>query len=227
MIPSLIVVVFTFFLASCESFSLTPKNTGHLKGNIRTKSWLLSTSSNVENAFDSYSISDPLQQLAYRDTEVGTGEVIEKGKVVTVAYEGRLMSNGFKFDFGKGYAFRFGEGRVIPGWEVGLVVRNLACSNMIWITLSHRKLGCSLARTKQGMRVGGKRTLRIPPSLAYGDRGAKDKIPPGAHLEFDCELKSMASNPIEELVAQFNMQPERITTFILLVILLAASGSFP
>jgi FKBP-type peptidyl-prolyl cis-trans isomerase len=63
--------------------------------------------------------------LAYRDIEIGTGDVIEKGKVVTVAYEGRLMSNGYKFDFGKGYAFRFGEGRVIPGWEVGLVVRTM------------------------------------------------------------------------------------------------------
>ncbi len=89
---------------------------------------LSSTSSNpiqettVEDAFASYSISNPLQQLAYRDTVVGDGDTIERGKVVTVAYEGRLMSNGYKFDFGTGYAFRFGEGNVIPGWEVGLVV---------------------------------------------------------------------------------------------------------
>ena len=77
------------------------------------------------------------------------------------------------------------------------------------------------------MRVGGKRILRIPPSLAYGDRGAKDVIPPGAHLEFDCEVKSIANNPLEEMVAQFNMQPERITTFVLLLILLAVSGTLP
>jgi FKBP-type peptidyl-prolyl cis-trans isomerase len=85
---------------------------------------MYSTTSALEevDAFNSYSIDNPLQQLAYRDTVIGTGDVIEKGKVAIVAYEGRLMSNGYKFDFGTGYAFRFGEGRVIPGWEVGLAV---------------------------------------------------------------------------------------------------------
>lgn len=77
----------------------------------------------TDNDFTTYSISNPLQQLAYQDTVIGDGDTIESGKVVTVAYEGRLMSNGYKFDFGTGYAFRFGQGKVIPGWEVGLVVR--------------------------------------------------------------------------------------------------------
>jgi peptidylprolyl isomerase len=147
----------------------------------------------VANPFDIYSVRDPLQQLASKDDMIGSGAAAEIGNVVTVAYTGRLMSTGKMFDSGTGFSFRLGDGKVLPGWEIGL----------------------------QGMKVGGKRTLRIPPSLAYGDRGAKDVIPPGAHLEFDCELKSIATNQIEETLSQFNVQKERIITFGLLVILLA------
>lgn len=76
------------------------------------------------------------------------------------------------------------------------------------------------------MRVGGVRILRIPPSLAYADRGAKDVIPPGAHLEFRCELKGIAANAVEETLSRVNVQPERIITFVLLLILLAVAPSF-
>ena len=75
------------------------------------------------------------------------------------------------------------------------------------------------------MKVGGKRSLKIPPSLAYANRGAKDVIPPGAHLEFDCELISIASNPIEGAMAQINMQPERMIGFALLTVLMVVSSS--
>ena len=125
-------------------------------------------------SFDEYSQTEPDQDLAYEDTVVGTGDVAMEGKLVTVAYKGTLMSNGKKFDEGPGISFRLGEGRVISGWERGIV----------------------------GMRVGGKRILRIPPRMAYGDRGAGDAIPPGAHLEFDCELKAIASNQMEEKMAE-------------------------
>lgn len=76
------------------------------------------------------------------------------------------------------------------------------------------------------MKVGGKRTLRIPPGLAYGNRGAKDVIPPGAHLEFDCEVLSVASNPVEAAIAQINMQPERLLAFTALLLLLIGSSFF-
>lgn len=125
--------------------------------------------------FDEYSQTEPTQDLGYEDTLIGTGDMAMEGKVVTVAYKGTLMESGKTFDEGS-ISFRLGEGRVIAGWERGLV----------------------------GMKVGGKRILKIPPQLAYGDRGAGDAIPPGAHLQFDCELKSIASNQMEEKVAELS-----------------------
>ncbi len=122
-------LVTAFIVGSSLGFAPVPLNR-HIQSTSTVI--LSSTSSNPiqdetttlsgDDAFSSYSISNPLQQLAYRDTVIGDGDTIERGKVVTVAYEGRLLSNGYKFDFGTGYAFRFGEGNVIPGWEVGLVV---------------------------------------------------------------------------------------------------------
>jgi hypothetical protein len=69
--------------------------------------------------------------------------------------------------------------------------------------------------------------LRIPPDLAYGSRGAKDVIPPGAHLEFECELKDITDNPVIGIYRKLNWAPERAITFVLLLILLAASPTLP
>lgn len=52
------------------------------------------------------------------------------------------------------------------------------------------------------MRVGGTRVLRIPPNLAYGDRGAGEEIPPGSHLEFECQLLKVPEGPVEKFLAQ-------------------------
>jgi FKBP-type peptidyl-prolyl cis-trans isomerase len=75
------------------------------------------------DSFSSYSQGNPTLELAYKDVVIGSGEVASMGKVLTVAYKGRLLSNGKQFDEGKGFSFRLGEGRVIPGWEKGLEVR--------------------------------------------------------------------------------------------------------
>lgn len=72
------------------------------------------------------------------------------------------------------------------------------------------------------MRVGGKRTLRIPPSLAYGDKGAGALIGPGAHIEFDCELKRIVSNPMEKFAIQNGMNTKFEAPTITLTILGAA-----
>ncbi|XP_050224940.1 peptidyl-prolyl cis-trans isomerase FKBP53 [Mercurialis annua] len=91
------------------------------------------------------------------------GKRASPGSQVSVRYIGKLKKNGKIFDSNVGRApfkFRLGIGEVIKGWDVGV----------------------------NGMRVGDKRRLTIPPSMGYGDRGAGGKIPPNAWLMFDVEL---------------------------------------
>ena len=101
--------------------------------------------------------------LQYWDIKVGTGPTAEKGQTVKVHYTGWL-TNGQKFDSsvdrGQPFVFHLGAGQVIKGWDEGVA----------------------------GMKVGGKRQLRIPPDLGYGARGAGGVIPPNATLIFDVEL---------------------------------------
>lgn len=101
--------------------------------------------------------------LEYWDIKVGTGEVAQSGKHVKVDYTGWL-TNGKKFDSsvgtGKPFDFMLGASQVIKGWDEGVA----------------------------GMKVGGKRQLRIPPDLAYGKGGYSTVIPPNSTLIFDVRL---------------------------------------
>ena len=101
--------------------------------------------------------------LQIQDLQVGTGAEAVTGKQVSMHYTGTL-TDGTKFDSsldrGTPYTLRLGAGEVIKGWDEGIV----------------------------GMRVGGKRRLTIPPSLAYGAAGYPPVIPPNATLMFDLEL---------------------------------------
>jgi FKBP-type peptidyl-prolyl cis-trans isomerase len=101
--------------------------------------------------------------LVYWDIRVGNGEVAKEGSRVRVHYTGWL-TNGKKFDSsvdaGRPFDFTIGNGEVIQGWEEGVA----------------------------GMRVGGKRQLRIPPKLGYGAEGSPPDIPPNATLIFDVQL---------------------------------------
>ena len=101
--------------------------------------------------------------LKYTDDQVGTGAEAVAGKTVSVHYTGWLL-DGTKFDSskdrGQAFSFPLGGGRVIKGWDEGVA----------------------------GMKVGGKRTLIIPPSLGYGASGAGGVIPPNATLIFEVEL---------------------------------------
>ena len=99
--------------------------------------------------------------LEYWDIKVGTGAVAESGQHVKVDYTGWL-TNGKKFDSsvgtGKPFEFVLGAGQVIKGWDEGVT----------------------------GMKVGGKRQLRIPPELAYGAKGYPGVIPANSTLISMC-----------------------------------------
>ena len=108
--------------------------------------------------------------LQYWDIKVGSGDEAKSGDHVKVHYTGWFTS-GKKFDSSvdarQPYSFTLGAGNVIKGWDEGVV----------------------------GMKVGGKRQLRIPPELAYGEQGYKNIIPPNATLIFDVQLLAVTPAP--------------------------------
>lgn len=105
--------------------------------------------------------------LQITDTVEGTGATPKTGQICVMHYTGWLYTNGIKgkkfdssVDRNEPFEFPIGRGRVIKGWDEGVAT----------------------------MKVGGKRTLIIPPALGYGASGAGGVIPPNAVLMFDVEL---------------------------------------
>lgn len=135
--------------------------------------WLflsMSAQAAEEQATSHHTNAADVTTLEKIDTQVGTGEEADIGKTAKVHYTGWLYDaaaeghKGRKFDSsydrGSHFSFLLGAGRVIKGWDQGVM----------------------------GMKVGGKRTLIIPSSMAYGSQGAGRVIPPDSALVFDVEL---------------------------------------
>jgi FKBP-type peptidyl-prolyl cis-trans isomerase FkpA len=125
---------------------------------------------NSQNKQEKTAMTPGITELVKKDTVVGEGREAEPGFNITVHYTGWLYDpsqadgHGKKFDSsldrGEPFVFFLGGGQVIQGWDEGFA----------------------------GMKVGGKRTLIIPPEMGYGTRGAGGVIPPNATLIFDVEL---------------------------------------
>jgi len=115
---------------------------------------------------------DPPTELVVEDLEEGEGREVEAGDAIGVQYVGVLAENGREFDAswqgdspGQPFEFTLGAGEVIPGWDEGV----------------------------EGMKVGGRRRLVIPPDLAYGPQGQPPDIGPNATLVFVIDLVSAPS----------------------------------
>jgi peptidylprolyl isomerase len=118
----------------------------------------------MEKPFVEFPDGPPPAELVITDLIEGTGPAAEAGQYVSVHYVGVTHSTGEEFDssYDRGQPLKFGlgKGQVISGWDQGL----------------------------QGMKVGGRRQLVIPPDMAYGPRGAGGVIGPNETLIFVCDL---------------------------------------
>ncbi|MDA3627477.1 FKBP-type peptidyl-prolyl cis-trans isomerase [Saccharopolyspora oryzae] len=119
---------------------------------------------NIEKPKIAKPTGEPPAELVIKDITVGDGKEATAGTAVAVHYVGVSHSTGKEFDAswnrGEPLRIQLGAGQVIEGWDQGL----------------------------QGMRVGGRRQLVIPPHMAYGERGAGGVIAPNETLVFVCDL---------------------------------------
>ena len=127
---------------------------------------LVATGASTATAQTGKTVTTPTG-LQITDSKVGTGATPKTGQTCVMHYTGWLYENGAKgkkfdssVDRGQPFEFPIGVKRVIAGWDEGVAT----------------------------MKVGGKRTLIIPPQLGYGARGAGGVIPPNATLIFEVEL---------------------------------------
>ena len=136
--------------------------------------------------------------MAIKDVMIGEGEPAANGDVVTVSFLGTIYPSGVKFAENEGFAFELGEGKTMPGFDKGLL----------------------------GVKVGGKRTLRVPSSLAFGSRGSPEgRIPPNADLQYECEILNIATGDFEKAITKFGK--ERLLGIVASFAFLALSSFLP
>lgn len=133
----------------------------------------------TSDPFESYQPTDEQKEVATKDTSVGSGYTVgeDEGQLLQIKYSAKFLGNPKftskikEFDV-PNMVFKTGEQRCLPGLEEGI----------------------------QGMKVGGTRLVRVPPSKGYGDSWFRGVVPPNSHLEFDVELVNIAQNPGEEFM---------------------------
>ncbi len=155
---ALVLVVMFFVVPGLSPFGQVQPQTAAVD-----QSQTLPTDTQGQTAANTMPIEN-VTQLQMSDKTIGTGAIATAGDSVTVNYVGSL-TNGTVFDASanhgtSGFTFNLGAGQVIKGWDQGIV----------------------------GMKVGGKRLLVIPASLAYGDQAVGNVIPANSTLVFEVEL---------------------------------------
>jgi FKBP-type peptidyl-prolyl cis-trans isomerase len=153
----------TLGLSACENKNAAA--TGQPGDSTAATSSNAAVGSNARMATANASASShDVDGIHIEDVREGNGKIAKNGNTVSVNYLGTLASNGQKFDSSydrnEPITFKLGSGQVIEGWEKGII----------------------------GMKIGGKRTLTIPPDKAYGADGYPPVIPPNSTLKFDVEL---------------------------------------
>lgn len=157
-----LIVIITFFTTGRDFISLFSSGN---KAKLNTEQ-IIDSASNEVNTMDSTSntsFSSSVSGFEIQDITVGTGPEAVAGKIITVNYsgaftDGRVFDSSYKR--GTPFEFTLGAGQVIAGWDKGF----------------------------DGMKVGGKRRLIIPPDFGYGPKGVSNLIPPNATLIFEVEL---------------------------------------
>lgn len=133
-----------------------------------------------KDPFDAYLTTAEQRTVAVKDTKIGSGYTVDPSmsQQLKVKYTATFLepNPGSKFDQSEGFICKTGQNKILPGFEEGM----------------------------KGMKVGGKRTIRIPPNKGYGDQWYKGTIPPNSHLQFECELVNIAQTPQEEFMENLN-----------------------
>lgn len=130
--------------------------------------------------YDDYKTTAGQTTVAFKDTAVGSGYTVGEvpNQQLKVKYKATFLepNPGAQFDFSDSFICKMDQKSILPGFEEGL----------------------------KGMKVGGKRTIRIPPNKGYGDRWYKGTIPPNSHLQFECELLKIDQTLQEELMTKLD-----------------------
>jgi len=130
--------------------------------------------------FKAYQTTEDQRTVAFKDYRIGSGYTVgeKEAQQLKLKYTATFLdpNPGAQFDQSETFICKTGQNKILPGFEEGL----------------------------KGMRVGGKRTIKIPPNKGYGDQWYKGTIPPNAHLQFECELTSISQTPQEEIMESLN-----------------------